>query len=137
MILLRYVHFTIDSDIVYEMKSSVSESSNNSKNFQFKAFSDFDYVVDKFNKKLIFEYIYMFVEESIAWMSRKQKSVVTSIIEAKYITLSICAKENLWLTQLLKNMKYTKYFEIELNQVFIIKNIKHEDESSIQFLSDN
>ena len=34
-------------------------------------------------------------------------------------------------------MKYTKYFEIELNQMFIVENIKHEDQSSIQLLNDN
>ena len=65
MNLLRYVRSTIDLDIVYEMKSSVNESSNSSENFRFKVFSDFDYAVDKLNKKSILEYIYMFVQESI------------------------------------------------------------------------
>ena len=51
--------------------------------------------------------------------------------------LSICAKKNLWLTQLLKNMKYIKYFEIEFNQVFIIENIKHKNQFLIQFLNNN
>ena len=65
IILLRYVRFTIDFDIVYEMKLNVSENSNNNENFKFKAFSNFDYAVDKFNKKSIFEYVYIFVEELI------------------------------------------------------------------------
>ena len=65
MILFRYVHFTIDFDIVYEMKSNVNKSSNNNKSFKFKAFLNFDYAVDKLNKKSIFKYIYMFVEELI------------------------------------------------------------------------
>ena len=47
------------------MNLNVNENSNNNKNFKFKAFSDFDYAVDKFNKKSIFEYVYMFVEKSI------------------------------------------------------------------------
>ena len=47
------------------MKSNVNESSNNNENFKFKTFSNFDYVVDKLNKKSIFEYIYMFIEKSI------------------------------------------------------------------------
>ena len=34
-------------------------------------------------------------------------------------------------------MKYTKYLGIELNQVFIVENIKHENQFSIQLLSDN
>ena len=65
MILFRYVRFTIDFDIVYKMKSNVNENSNNNKNFKFKAFLNFDYVVDKFNRKSIFEYVYMFAEKSI------------------------------------------------------------------------
>ena len=66
MILFRYIRFIIDLDIIYKMKSNVSKSSNSNENFKFKAFSDFDYAVDKFNKKSIFEYVYMFVEKSIA-----------------------------------------------------------------------
>ena len=48
------------------MKLNVSENSNSNESFRFKAFSDFDYAADKFNKKSIFEYVYMFAEESIA-----------------------------------------------------------------------
>ena len=65
MILLQCVRFTIDLDIVYKMKLNVNENLNNNKNFKFKIFLTFDYVVDKFNKKLIFKYIYMFAEKSI------------------------------------------------------------------------
>ena len=65
MILLRYVRFTIDLDIIYKIKSNVNKNSNNSENLKLKTFLNFDYVVDKFNKKSIFEYVYMFVEELI------------------------------------------------------------------------
>ena len=47
------------------MKSNVNKNSNNNESFKFKTFSDFDYVVDKLNKKSIFKYVYMFVEKSI------------------------------------------------------------------------
>ena len=63
IILFRYVRFIINFGIVYEIKSNVNENSNNNENFKFKIFSDFDYVADKLNKKSIFEYVYMFVEE--------------------------------------------------------------------------
>ena len=63
--LLRYVRFTIDLDIVYNMKSNISKSLNSSKNFKLQAFSSFDYAVDKFNKKLILEYVFIFAGESI------------------------------------------------------------------------
>ena len=65
MILFRYVRFIIDFGIVYKMKLNVNKSSNNNKNFKFKTFLDFDYAVDKLNKKSIFEYVYIFAEKSI------------------------------------------------------------------------
>ena len=65
MILLRYVRFTINFDIVYKMKLNINENSNNNRNFKFKTFLDFDYAADKLNKKSILEYVYMFVEELI------------------------------------------------------------------------
>ena len=67
MILFQYICFIIDFDIVYEMKLNVNENLNNNKNFKFKfkVFSNFDYAVDKFNKKSIFEYVYIFVEKLI------------------------------------------------------------------------
>ena len=65
IILFQYVRFTIDLNIIYKMKLNVNESLNNNESFKFKTFSDFDYIVDKFNKKSIFEYIYMFVERLI------------------------------------------------------------------------
>ena len=34
-------------------------------------------------------------------------------------------------------MSYTKYLDIELNQVIIIENIKHETQSSMRLLGDN
>ena len=65
IILLRYVRFTIDFNIIYKIKSNINESSNNNKSFKVKVFLNFDYVVDKFNKKLIFKSVYMFVENLI------------------------------------------------------------------------
>ena len=63
--------------------------------------------------------------------------MITSIIEIEYMILSTYAKKELWATQLLKDMSFEKYFEIELNQVFIIEKVKHETHSSIQLLDDN
>ena len=60
--LLRYIRFTLKFDIIFD--SNNNESLNLS--FQFKVFSNFDYATDKFNKKLILDYVYMFERESIA-----------------------------------------------------------------------
>ena len=129
--LLRYIRSIIDLDIVYDLKLDNSES------FRLKIFSNSDYAVDKLNRKSILEYVYMFVERSISWMSRKQKSVVILITEVEYMTLSTCAKKELWIAQLLRDLNFIKYLEIELNQVTITQNDKHEVCSSIQFLKNN
>ena len=90
--LLRYIRFIFDFDLVYDLKL------NNNESFKLKTFANFDYVVDKLNRKSILDYHYMFVEESIAWMSRKQKSIAIFIIEIEYMILSTWIKKRLWLT---------------------------------------
>ena len=132
--LLRYVRSTIDLGIVYGASGSFN---NNESSMLLKAFSDSDYAADRLNRKSILGYVYMFAGGPIAWMSRKQKSVATSTTEAEYMALSTCAKEGLWLAQLLKDMGYAKYLGTELNQVSIAENVKHEDSSPIQLLGDN
>ena len=63
-ILLRYIRDTIDYDIVYNERLNINESHDS--NVKLKTFSNFDYVVDKLNRKSILEYIYMMIEESIS-----------------------------------------------------------------------
>ena len=58
-------------------------------------YSDSDYILNKLNCKLILIYIYMLNEESVFWMSWKQKFIVTSIIKTEYMTLLICIKKSL------------------------------------------
>ncbi len=125
--LMWYVRFIIDLDITYK----VSESMKLVKYF------DSNYVSNKLDCKLIFVYIYMLDEESVFWMSWKQKFVVTSIIETEYMILSICVKKNLWINQVLKNMNLTKYLSISHNCVNILKKITHQSVSLTQFKKDN
>ena len=47
------------------MKSNIIESLNSDEKFKFKTFSNFDYVDNRLNKKSIFEFIYIFVKQSI------------------------------------------------------------------------
>ncbi len=86
---------------------------------------DSDYVLNRLDCKSILVYIYMLDEESVFWMSQKQKFVVTLIIKTEYMTLSICVKKNLWINQVLKNMNLTKYLSISHSCVDILKKITH------------
>ena len=83
--LIRYVRSIIDLNITYESSESII----------LNEYFDFDYAIDAIFRKSILEYVYMFVEDSIFWMSKKQKFVTISIIEVEYMTMSICAKKRL------------------------------------------
>lgn len=86
--LLKYIRFILNFDIIYD------ENLNRNENiiFKFETFSNSNYIANKFNRKSIFKYVYMF-EKNIAWINRKQKLIITSIIKTKYITLSTCVKK--------------------------------------------
>ncbi len=125
--LMWYVHFIIDLDIMYEVSESM----------KLVEYSDSDYVSDRLDCKSILIYIYMLDEESVFWMSWKQKFVITLIIETEYMTLSICIKKSLWINQVLKNMNLTKYLSISHNHVDILKKITHQSVSLTQLKEDN
>ncbi len=125
--LMQYVRFIIDLNIMYEVSESM----------KLVEYSDSDYISDRLNHKLILIYIYMLNEESVFWMSWKQKFVVTSIIETKYMTLSICVKKSLWISQVLKNMNLTKYLSINHSCIDILEKITHQFVSLTQLKENN
>ncbi len=125
--LMWYVRFIIDLDITYEVSESM----------KLVKYSDSDYVSDKLDCKLILVYIYMLDEESVFWMSWKQKFVVTLIIKTEYMTLLICVKKNLWINQVLKNMNLTRYLSISHSYVDILEKITHQSVSLTQLKEDN
>ncbi len=122
-----YVRFIIDLDITYEVSESM----------KLVEYSDSDYVSDRLDCKSILIYIYMLDEESVFWMSWKQKFIVTSIIKTEYMTLSICVKKSLWISQVLKNMNLTKYLSINHSRVDILEKITHQSVSLMQLKEDN
>ncbi len=124
---MQYVHFIIDLDITYEVSESM----------KLVEYSDSDYISDKLDCKSILIYIYMLNEESVFWMSWKQKFVITLIIKTEYIILSICVKKDLWINQVLKNMNLTKYLSISHNHVNILEKITYQFISLTQLKRDN
>ena len=59
-------------------------------------------------------------------MSRKQKLVATLTTEAEYIVLSICVKEGLWISQLLRDLGLTIFIGNYLERVNIIEDKAYE-----------
>ncbi len=75
-------------------------------------YSDFNYASDKQNQKLILECIYILKDESVLWISQKQKFIIILITEAEYIVMSMCAKTEIWLEQMLRDININKYLEV-------------------------
>ena len=123
--LIRYVRSIVDLDITYE----------SSENIVLNEYFDFDYAADAIFRKSILEYVYMLVEDSIFWMSKKQKFVIISIIEVEYMTMSICAKKRLWISQVLRDLNLVKYIENDLNRVDIKKKLVHQSSFATQLVS--
>ncbi len=59
------------------------------------------------------------------------------IIKTEYMTLLICVKKSLWISQVLKNMNLTKYLNINHSHVDILEKITHQSVSLTQFKEDN
>ena len=110
--LLRYIRSTIDEGLIFSASGSQIIT----------GFSDSDYIMDPVDRKSILAYIYMFAGGLISWISRKQKSVATLTTEAEYMVLSICVKEGLWISQLLRDLGFTIFIGDSLKQVNIIKD---------------
>ena len=117
--LLRYIRSMIDEGLVFSTSGSQTIT----------GFSDSDYIMDPVNRKSILAYIYIFAGGPISWISRKQKSVATLTTEAEYIALSICAKEGLWISQLLRDLGFTMFISDSLKQVNIIKDKAYKSAS--------
>ena len=100
-------------------------------------FSDSDYTMDSVDRKSILAYVYIFVGGPVSWISRKQKSVATSTTKAEYIVLSICAKEGLWISQLLRDLGLIMFIGDYLKRVSIIEDKAYKAASPTQIKGDN
>ena len=72
-------------------------------------YSDADYGGDKSDRKSTTGNAFLLAGGAVSWLSRKQRSVSTSTTEAEYIAMSTCAKQAIWLAQLLRDIGYAQY----------------------------
>ncbi len=70
-------------------------------------------------------------------ISQKQKSVATSMTETEYMALFMCAKTDIWLTQMLQDMSLEKYLEGNLHCISIQESEVHRQNSPLQLKEDN
>lgn len=67
-------------------------------------YSDSDLAGDKKIQKSIFDFIFIFNRELVSWYLKKQAIIALSSTEAKYIALTLVAKEVIWLHLLLTKL---------------------------------
>ncbi|GIZ45743.1 hypothetical protein CKM354_000889600 [Cercospora kikuchii] len=67
-------------------------------------YSDSDYAMDKADRVSILGSIFFLCGAPVSWMSKKQKSVATSTMEAEYMAMNACAKQSQFLAALLREM---------------------------------
>ena len=84
---LRYVKGTRDKCLTYTRRPILSLA----------GFADADFANNRDDRKSISGHIFQLAMNTISWHSRKQTGVSTSTVEAEYISLSLAAKQKLWL----------------------------------------
>jgi Reverse transcriptase (RNA-dependent DNA polymerase) len=117
--LLRYIRSTKDTRIRYGPEDP-----------NLVGYSDADYASDKADRKSIIGNVFMLAGGAVSWLSRKQRSVATSTTEAEYISMSTCAKQAIWLAQLLRDIGYAKY----LGASQWTTNLRGDNQSSLALI---
>ena len=125
--LLQYICSTANLEIMYGPSGSQD----------LIGYSDSDYTSDKQDWKSVLDHVHMLGGGPISWASWKQKSVTTSITEAEYMAMSMCAKTEVWLTQILRNMGLDKYLDSNSYCVSIQEDETHKKILPLQLRGDN
>ena len=69
-------------------------------------YSNLDFAIDKSNRRLVLGNVFMLARGPISWMSKKQKSVATSTMDAEYMAMCSCAKQSQLLAHLIRDIGY-------------------------------
>ncbi len=70
-----------------------------------QGYSDSDYAMDKADRVSILGHVWFLCGSPVSWMSRKQKSVATSTMEAEYMAMCSAAKQSQFLAAVLREMR--------------------------------
>lgn len=97
---LRYVKETKNYRITYQATGQ-----------PLTAYSDADWASCTKDRKSVSGYILMLAGAPVFWRSAKQTAVALSTMEAEYISMAACAREVVWMRELLKSLDLGEIIE--------------------------
>ena len=100
-------------------------------------YSDSDFASDKGTRVSIFGNVFFLAGGPISWMSRKQKSVTTSTMEAEYMAISACAIQSQFLAQVLRDMGMHHLIRSTPWKPVVREGMECQDISPVQLKRDN
>lgn len=68
---------------------------------KFQGWSDFDYTGDSDDRKITFDYVFMFGSRSISCSSKKQPVVTLSTTRVGFVTITLRACQDIWLKKII------------------------------------
>lgn len=91
---LKYLRSTIDHGITFGGENAEG----------LVGYSDSDFASDRTDRLSILGNVFMLGNGPISWMSKKQKSVATSTMDAEYMAMCAASKQSQWLALVLREM---------------------------------
>ena len=77
---------------------------NGASNKELMAFTDSDWASDKIRRQSQIGFFFMMASAIFLWQSQAQKAIALSSTEAKYMALSDCSQQAVWIKSLLHEL---------------------------------
>lgn len=72
-------------------------------------YTDSDFASDRTERLSVLGNVFMLANGPVSWMSKKQKSVATSTMDAEYMAMCSAAKQSQWIALAMRDMGATRY----------------------------
>jgi hypothetical protein len=123
----RYIRSSQDLGIQYSRKGHKT----------LEGYSDSDFASNRGDRISILGNVFFLAGGPISWMSKKQKSVATSTMEAEYMAMSACAKQSQFLAQILRDMGMHHLIGSSPFKPVVKESVTHQEVSPVRLKGDN
>src|SRR4051794_15051417 len=103
---MRYLVGTSELGLTFKSHGGVLDLSPDYNIVSVEAYADSDWAGDKDDRKSTSGFVVKVDGDTIAWTSKKQRTVALSSAEAEYMAISSAAQEVKWLKQLLSELSF-------------------------------